>query len=189
MRFSSVFTLAALAAAATAIPLEAEGGIVVQAGTGNTKLGMLYKSFGSDLEGGDTEEHESEELEPMESTQEVNPNLIIAERLPEPTHEETIVIVDGKPEGPDLILPGLLNLFAPLRRPLSPLEGTLGALDEVIDQLKHGQIGDSAGINVKIGVGFPEIPGPPEIPDLLSMIEPAMPRLMAGDAMMIEIIP
>ncbi|KAJ6259397.1 hypothetical protein Dda_6298 [Drechslerella dactyloides] len=194
MKSNLLFIVYALVAVAAALPLEGEGGLVIQSGNGNTRLGMLYKPIQSVLEE-DSDETDTEDADSdSESTpgeRIVEAEIIVAEQMPAPViTEETIVIVDATPAIPELVMPGLLNILTPQRlSPPSPVEEALEAVEEMIEGLRHGVLPSDAEIDMELEVNFPERVSEPEFPDFGALLESVTPRMTAGDTMMIEIVP
>ncbi|KAK6544833.1 hypothetical protein TWF694_001514 [Orbilia ellipsospora] len=190
MRVTPLLTLAGFAAVASAIPLEVEGGMVVQAGNANTRLGMFYEPIKNILQ---QETDEREEANPdIEDTDNApHPDIVIAEPIPTPAQEETIVIMETMPETPELLFPGLFSMLTP-QRPQQPphLDEALGLVEEIIEQMTHNRVSSDTSVDVEIQVGLPGgVPEAPGMVDLLSLIEPPMPRMTAGNTMVIEIVP
>ncbi|KAF3905040.1 hypothetical protein AA313_de0205600 [Arthrobotrys entomopaga] len=190
MRSTPLLTLTALAAVATAIPLEVEGGMVVQAGNANTRLGMFYKPIKNILQQ-ETEERDEDNTEAEDVGDASHPEIIIPEPIQTPVQEETIVIMEATPETPGLLLPGLFGTLAPPKPQQPPqLDEALEVVEEIIEQMTHVGVPSDGSIDVEIQVEFPDRgPKVPEMVDLLSLIEPPMPRMTAGNTMVIEIVP
>ncbi|KAK6337313.1 hypothetical protein TWF730_002718 [Orbilia blumenaviensis] len=202
MKSQSLIILGAALATVTAIPVEGvEGGIVVQGGNADTRLGMFFKPIKNILEKasgkGDRIEDFDTEGKPdgNEDAQDSDSDNLVAEILPSNSvHEEMIVIMETLPTAPELVMPGLLNILSPQRiSPPSPVEQALDAVEQVLEGLRHSGFAEGNGIEVN-GVGIPErVPEQPSgLPDLLSMlepmIEPNLPRMNAGETVMIEIV-
>ncbi|KAK6332250.1 hypothetical protein TWF696_002971 [Orbilia brochopaga] len=195
MQSKLLLTVSALLAAATAVPLEGEGGLVIQGGNGNTRLGMFYKPIQSIL-GQDAEEtsiDDSESDSDLDSTDDANAveaEIAVAERMPQPVAEEMIVIMDATPANPEFVMPGLSSMLTPQRlSPPSPVEQALEAVEEMIEGLKHGVLPDDAQFDVELEVNFPDRASEPEFPDFGALLESVAPTTAIGDAMMIEIFP
>ncbi|KAK6530988.1 hypothetical protein TWF281_007815 [Arthrobotrys megalospora] len=202
MKPGSFLTLGAILVTASAIPVEGvEGGIVVQGGNADTRLGMFFKPIKNILENAADKKNEVGDSDPekdsegSKTSKALETDIVIAEVLPEhPVQEETIVIMDSMPTAPELIMPGLLNMLSPQRiSPPSPVEQALDAVEEVLQGLRRTGITDGAEIDlIEVDITHKRPAPASELPDLLSMLEPMMeptlPRMNAGDAMMIEIM-
>ncbi|KAF3911293.1 hypothetical protein ABW21_db0200257 [Orbilia brochopaga] len=195
MHSKLLFTFSALIAAAAAVPLEGEGGLVVQGGNGNTRLGMFYKPIQSILEHEFEEDYMQDSDADTESdfdddSRVVEAEIITAEQMPEPIlAEETIIIMDGTPAVPELVMPGILGMLTPQRLSKSPVEAALQAVEEMIESLKHGVLPDDAEIDMELEVNFPERVPEPEFPDFGALLESIATKTPMGDTMMIEILP
>ncbi|EWC45473.1 hypothetical protein DRE_00872 [Drechslerella stenobrocha 248] len=194
MKAISLFAVSAIAAVApaAALPLEGEGGLVIQGGNGNTRLGMLYKPIPSVLEK-DVSSSATDDADcaKMKDPPHSAPDIIIAEQLPAaPIREETIAILETMPTNPELILPGLLNLLTPQRiSPPSPMEQAVKAAEEMMDVLTHTGMPNGLQVDMQMEIDYPTHVTSSELPDFSAMIESATPRMSAGDTMLIKIVP
>ncbi|KAF3920774.1 hypothetical protein ABW20_dc0104405 [Dactylellina cionopaga] len=150
MKSTSLLAITALVATATSIPVEGEGGIVVQGGNANTRLGLFYKPIKNILEEASAEEQAEGNKESEDTVGEAEVSGIIAEQLPEQGHEETIMIVEATPTPLDLIMPGLMNLITPQQvSPPSPVEEAFEAVEELIEQLQQSGVPDDTEIDLE----------------------------------------
>ncbi|KAK6515123.1 hypothetical protein TWF506_007469 [Arthrobotrys conoides] len=204
MKSMSFITLGAILATANAIPVEGvEGGMVVQGGNADTRFGMFFKPIKNILEAAAEQKKDESATETANSEGESNDDdaskasesgTIVAEVLTEPYIREEIMIVETLPTAPELVMSGLLNMLSPQQvSPPSPV-GQAFAMEEVLEELRHSEFGEEDHLNlIEVNLASNGVPGPPSgLPDLLSMlepmIEPTLPRMNAGEAMMIEII-
>ncbi|KAF3104413.1 hypothetical protein TWF569_000140 [Orbilia oligospora] len=203
MKSASFIALGASLAITSAIPVEGvEGGMVVQGGNADTRFGMFFKPIKNILETAAGEEKSAaksantEDESNDEDTPEVSGSgIIVAEVLPEPSIREEIMIVETIPTAPELVMSGLMNMLSPQRISPPSMVGQESVMEELLEEIRHSEFGGEDNLNLRIEVDFAadRAPGPPSgLPDLLSMlepmIEPTLPRMNAGEAMMIEII-
>ncbi|KAF3229798.1 hypothetical protein TWF106_000187 [Orbilia oligospora] len=202
MKSASFIVLGAILATTSAIPVEGvEGGMVVQGGNANTRFGMFFKPIKNILETAAGEEKSAaksantEDGSNDEDTPEVSGSgIIVAEVLPEPSIREEIMIVETIPTASELVMSGLMNMLSPQRiSPPSPVRQE-SVMEEILEEIRHSEFGGEDNLNlIEMDFAAERAPGPPSgLPDLLSMlepmIEPTLPRMNAGEAVMIEII-